>query len=228
MTMHRLLIIAMLTALSCTPAAPEGATQSKSAKPTQSAGPRPSTEAKPPPAPPVVREDSETLVFSWFDPERGHVTGTKVAEIPQGSRQNVVVADLSRTPEQRQSARYVMIADLSQKKPDGSYTVVVQSRYRFNDADVTDLGPIPKNNGVIVYSTSWCGPCKAVKAWLKSEGIPFVSKDIEEEPAAAAEMSAKLKKAGMQAGGVPVIDVAGTMIHGFNQPAIERALQAMN
>ena len=40
-------------------------------------------------------------------------------------------------------------------------------------------------------------------------------------------MSAKLKKAGMQAGGVPVIDVAGTMIHGFNQPAIEQALQAM-
>ena len=83
------------------------------------------------PKPPVVTDDSTQLVFSWFDPQKGHATGTRVAEVPERSRKDVVVADLSRTPEQRQSTRYVMIANLEQKNDDGTYSVVVQSRYRF-------------------------------------------------------------------------------------------------
>jgi glutaredoxin len=173
----------------------------------------------------VVRDDSKNLVFSWFDPEKGHASGTSVAEVPVTSRKDVVVADLSRTPEERQSSRYVMIANLSEKSPDGSYPVVVQSRYRFDDADLSDLGPMTKNEGVIVYSTTWCGPCKKLKRWLKTEGIPFTNKDVENDPGAGSEVAAKLKKAGMQPGGVPVVDVRGTMIKGFDQQAIERALR---
>ena len=182
---------------------------------------------QPAPKPPVVRDDSKQLVFSWFDPERGHTTGTRASEVPQGCRQDVVVADLSRTPEQRQSSRYVMIANLEEKNSDGSYTVVVQSRYRFADADLSDLGPMAKNEGVIVYSTTWCGPCKSLQKWLTAEGIPFVTKDVENDPGAGAEVAAKLKKAGMQPGGVPVTDVAGTIIKGFDQRAIEQALSAL-
>ena len=110
---------------------------------------------------------------------------------------------------------------------DGSYTVVVQSRYRFADADLSDLGPMAKNEGVIVYSTTWCGPCKSLQKWLTAEGIPFVTKDVENDPGAGAEVAAKLKKAGMQPGGVPVTDVAGTIIKGFDQRAIEQALSAL-
>lgn len=179
------------------------------------------------PEPPVVRDDSKQLVFSWFDPQRGHATGTRVAEVPEGCRKDVVVADLSRTPEQRQSSRYVMIANLEEKGSDGSYSVVVQSRYRFADADLSDLGPIAKNEGVIVYSTTWCGPCKKLQSWLTSEGIPFVTKDVENDLGAGAEVAAKLKLAGMQPGGVPVTDVAGTIIKGFDQRAIEEALKAL-
>ena len=196
-----------------------------------SAGPKAATpqieKEQPAPKPPVVRDDSKQLVFSWFDPERGHTTGTRTAEVPEGCRQDVVVADLSRTPEQRQSSRYVMIANLEEKNTDGSYTVVVQSRYRFADADLSDLGPMAKNEGVIVYSTTWCGPCKSLQKWLTAEGIPFVTKDVENDPGAGAEVAAKLKKAGMQPGGVPVTDVAGTIIKGFDQRAIEQALSAL-
>jgi glutaredoxin len=173
----------------------------------------------------IVRDDSKNLVFSWFDPEKGHTSGTSVAEVPSNSRKDVVVADLSRTPEERQSSRYVMIANLSEKSTDGSYPVVVQSRYRFADADLSDLGPMAPNEGVIVYSTTWCGPCKKLKRWLKTEGIPFTNKDVENDPGAGAEVATKLKKVGMQPGGVPVVDVRGTMIKGFDQRAIERALR---
>ena len=120
-----------------------------------------------------------------------------------------------------------MIVDLSKKSSDGSYPVVVQSRYRFDGADLSDLGPIPKNAGVIVYTTSWCGFCKRLKAWLSDQNVPFESKDIEVDPAASQEMIAKLKNAGMQPGGVPVTDVAGTMIKGFNQAKISAALKGL-
>ncbi|MGP3964512.1 glutaredoxin family protein [Nonomuraea sp. 3N208] len=36
-----------------------------------------------------------------------------------------------------------------------------------------------------VYSTTWCGPCKRLKAQLTREGISFREVDIERDPSAA-------------------------------------------
>ncbi|MDP4510591.1 glutaredoxin family protein [Nonomuraea turcica] len=36
-----------------------------------------------------------------------------------------------------------------------------------------------------VYSTTWCGPCKRLKAQLTREGISFNEVDIERNPSAA-------------------------------------------
>ncbi|MCK2212992.1 mycoredoxin [Actinomadura sp. ATCC 31491] len=36
-----------------------------------------------------------------------------------------------------------------------------------------------------VYSTTWCGPCKRLKAQLTREGISFEEVDIERDPSAA-------------------------------------------
>ncbi|MFG1700709.1 mycoredoxin [Nonomuraea sp. NPDC049309] len=36
-----------------------------------------------------------------------------------------------------------------------------------------------------VYSTTWCGPCKRLKAQLTREGIAFEDVDIESDPKAA-------------------------------------------
>ncbi|MEW9553436.1 mycoredoxin [Nonomuraea sp. NPDC050783] len=36
-----------------------------------------------------------------------------------------------------------------------------------------------------VYSTTWCGPCKRLKAQLTREGISFDEVDIERDPSAA-------------------------------------------
>ncbi|MER6949807.1 glutaredoxin domain-containing protein [Nonomuraea sp. NPDC000554] len=36
-----------------------------------------------------------------------------------------------------------------------------------------------------VYSTTWCGPCKRLKAQLTREGISFAEVDIERNPDAA-------------------------------------------
>lgn len=70
---------------------------------------------------------------------------------------------------------------------------------------------------VVLYSTSWCGYCRRARAWMTANGVPFVEKDIEKDPDANAEY--RSKSGGY--GGVPLIDVNGTMVRGFDQPRIE-------
>jgi glutaredoxin-like YruB-family protein len=72
---------------------------------------------------------------------------------------------------------------------------------------------------VIVYSTEACPWCRVAKDFLKENNIEFESKDVAEDEAAKNEL---LEKSGRM--GVPVLDINGTIIVGFNQEAIEKAL----
>lgn len=44
----------------------------------------------------------------------------------------------------------------------------------------------PERAQLVVYSTSWCGPCKRLKNRLTERGITFDDVDIEQNPEAAA------------------------------------------
>jgi len=71
----------------------------------------------------------------------------------------------------------------------------------------------------IVYSTETCPWCHTAKDFLKENNIEFTSKDISKDPQARTEL---LQKTGQLA--VPVLDISGTIIIGFDQEAIEKAL----
>ncbi len=75
---------------------------------------------------------------------------------------------------------------------------------------------------VIVYSTSWCAFCHTEIDWLKKLGVEFVVKDIEAEPTAREEL---LSKNGGNFQGVPVTDINGELILGFDRPKLEEALK---
>ncbi len=77
---------------------------------------------------------------------------------------------------------------------------------------------------VIIYGAEWCGACHEAAAYLRRKGIPYVEKDIEKDPQAAREMQAKLKNAGMRTGSIPVIDVRGKVMVGFNPASVDEAL----
>ncbi|WP_394832036.1 NrdH-redoxin [Pendulispora rubella] len=79
---------------------------------------------------------------------------------------------------------------------------------------------------VIIYGAEWCGPCHQAAAYLRKKGIPFVEKNIEADRDAAREMHAKLAKAGLHDGSIPVLDVRGKMMVGFNPRAVDEALGA--
>jgi mycoredoxin len=58
---------------------------------------------------------------------------------------------------------------------------------------------------VTIYTTSWCGDCRASKRFLSRHGIPFTEFDIEEDPAKA-EVVVRLNN-GMRR--VPTIVIEG-------------------
>lgn len=78
--------------------------------------------------------------------------------------------------------------------------------------------------GVIVYKTAWCGVCKKVEGYLKRKGVAYEAKDIEKDRQAAAELTAKAQAQGVKTGSVPVIDVGGQLIVGFDRGRLEKLL----
>ncbi|GAB1455951.1 MAG: glutaredoxin domain-containing protein [Spirochaetia bacterium] len=73
---------------------------------------------------------------------------------------------------------------------------------------------------VAVYSTPSCSYCKLVKDWLKTKNIRFDDYNVASDPRRAEEM---VRKSGQM--GVPVTDVNGRIIIGFNTNELERALK---
>jgi len=72
---------------------------------------------------------------------------------------------------------------------------------------------------VIVYSTQTCPYCVQVKRYLEEQGVNFEVRDVGADKKAAFEL---FQKSGQM--GVPVLDISGTIIVGFDRMAIHIAL----
>jgi glutaredoxin-like YruB-family protein len=70
-----------------------------------------------------------------------------------------------------------------------------------------------------VYSTTTCPWCVKVKSYLLSKNVAFEDINISEDINAREEMVLKSKQMG-----VPVLDINGTVIIGFDKAAIDLAL----
>jgi glutaredoxin len=77
---------------------------------------------------------------------------------------------------------------------------------------------------VTIYGTSWCGACRAARQYFTGRKIPFADKDVERDPDAARELAAKAAKMGIPTDRVPVIDVRGRLLLGFDKARIEMLL----
>ena len=72
---------------------------------------------------------------------------------------------------------------------------------------------------VKVYSTPTCPWCHKAKDFLKEKNVDFEDLDVSSNDEARNEV---LDKSGQM--GVPVLDIDGEIIIGFDQDAIEKAL----
>lgn len=194
--------------------------------------------------PPEVTDASENLLFTWIDEKGEFHVEQKVASVPASARDLVRVVD----PEKGAPPELVYLVDLRTAGPNGTYPVRTAPRDAFEKVAVerrAKSGKVlaaappssaaPAGSGeaadlvdrpdVIIYGAEWCGPCHQAEAYMKKRGIPYVEKDIEKDSGAQREMRAKLAKAGMRGGSIPVIDVKGKLMLGFDANAVERALK---
>ena len=72
---------------------------------------------------------------------------------------------------------------------------------------------------VVVYSTPTCPFCVRAKQYLKDNNIQFADIDVSENEEKAQEM---IKKSGQM--GVPVIEIDGQFIVGFDKEKIKESL----
>ncbi len=74
---------------------------------------------------------------------------------------------------------------------------------------------------VKVYSTPSCPWCTVAKNYLTSKHVQFEDVDVSQNREAAVEM---VQKSGQR--GVPVIDINGSIIVGFDQATIDSLIRA--
>ena len=72
---------------------------------------------------------------------------------------------------------------------------------------------------VTIYSTNTCPYCVMAKDYFKEKGVEFIEKNVQADHDAAKEMVEKTHQLG-----VPVIDIDGTIVLGFDREAIDKAL----
>ncbi|WP_455382569.1 glutaredoxin family protein [Salinispira pacifica] len=72
---------------------------------------------------------------------------------------------------------------------------------------------------VSIYTTPTCTYCRKAKDYFRQNRVGFTEYDVSRDVRKADEM---MRKSGQM--GVPVIDINGRVIIGFNLPEIERAL----
>lgn len=74
---------------------------------------------------------------------------------------------------------------------------------------------------VKLYSTLTCPWCHKTREFLKSKGVKFKDFNVADDERAREEM---VEKSGQM--GVPVIDIDGKIIVGFDEEEIEQALES--
>jgi len=74
---------------------------------------------------------------------------------------------------------------------------------------------------VIIYTAEWCGYSRKAREYLNSLGVNLIEHDVERDKSKNEE---RQQKAG-QGSGVPVIDVEGIVLKGFNPDNIKAAIE---
>jgi glutaredoxin len=194
----------------------------------------------------TLKDDTPDLLLTWVDARGDAHLVKKPEDVPTEGRDQVRVVVSTR---EEGTGELFYVANLTVKNPDGTYAVthvprvewdgmIAKRRRAFAAAnapagEASGTGEPTDEAGdaatprltVVVYGASWCGACHEAMAYLKRRRVPAVEKDIEKDPGADAEMRAKLARAGIHGGSIPVIDVGGKILIGFEAHALDAAVR---
>lgn len=80
--------------------------------------------------------------------------------------------------------------------------------------------PLPltcRDQGVVMFSASWCGYCRKARAFFNEHNVEFEEIDYETTPSVAIRTTAKKN-------GVPYIIVGSEIVNGFNERRLRQLL----
>ena len=72
---------------------------------------------------------------------------------------------------------------------------------------------------VILYTAEWCHWCQKVKEFLTQNKVEFEEKNVDDQ----ANAKESMEKSGQA--GIPVIDIEGEIIVGFNEKKMKELLE---
>lgn len=196
-----------------------------------------------------INKDS-SLLFTYVEPNGNFATTDKADAVPEGSRRLVRIVDPAKGEAERRDTASVYVADLRELLAQGKTQAHTLSREAFETGALAQLPPgessaLGGSHGpalpdepvevgdagrpggpavVTLYGTPWCGACKAARQYLAAKRIPFAYKDIENDQAAAAELQRKAARLGIPADRVPILDVRGRLLVGFDKNRLEALL----
>ena len=76
------------------------------------------------------------------------------------------------------------------------------------------------DTNVIVYGAEWCAFCHEAMHYFDKLGVKYEYRNVEENPKFGEEA---VRKSGQF--GIPVLDINGTIIVGFDRPRIDETLK---
>jgi glutaredoxin 3 len=74
---------------------------------------------------------------------------------------------------------------------------------------------------ITIYSADWCAYCHAAKQYFDKLGVSYEERNVEHD---TKYMQESVEKSGQM--GIPVIDIDGEIIIGFDRPRIDAAILA--
>jgi glutaredoxin len=193
-------------------------------------------------------------LYTYADETGRFVTTDDVGKVPPTARRMVRVIDPAGKAAERTDLVSVYVVDLDELAKKGKVPARSLSREAFETAALLQLPPgesspfphqgapaaVPGGGAaapeaapalppggvasVTVYGASWCGACKQARAFLRERNIPFADKDIERDEAAAKELREKASRLGVPADRIPIIDVRGRLLVGFDKIRLEALL----
>jgi len=223
------LVLAFAATAACGPEKPPAPRAEEQARPAAGA-----PEATASAATAVLPATPEKVVLTYAGP-RGVFKDAAMPEAVTDEARGMVRVTFLDGPAPPQGS--VWVANLRTPAADGSWSLSTVARDLFEELAVgqglSSQVEIPPGieppeakpaEGVIVYKTEWCGVCTKLLAYLDRKGVDYVAKDIEKDPEAAGELQAKSREKGLKTGSVPVIDVGGELMVGFDRARLEKLL----
>ena len=196
---------------------------------------------------PVVTDARTDLLLSWFEDGEPKV-GAQVKDVPEEARKEIRVQDPTLPPENRDPS-VIFLADLTKPQKNGHYPVRTVKRDEYEakrraaaeaaseaatPPQPTQPSAVPNAmppaqapagaSSVVMYATRHCPVCVKARRWLLDQKIPYVERDVERDPQAAQDLQKKGAAQGVPTNGVPIFEVRGRLLPGFDPAKIIQLL----